>query len=162
MVAGRGLVRVLVGALVLSGVVGVPAGVAAPDVPRVGEKAVPGRVAGRVAAPELAVSRQAVTPAPEVSWDAGADVVAQRTGNGIVFHARRDGTAEVDYSRFRTAFGGDFATRLRVVEVATGAVLPARNDPANGRITADVKGPNRPTRGPDGTKVAATPGRSTR
>ncbi|MEU7527250.1 RHS repeat-associated core domain-containing protein [Saccharothrix sp. NPDC042600] len=158
MVAGRGLVRVLVGALVLSGVVGVPAGVAAPDVPRVGEKAVPGRVAGRVAAPELAVSRQAVTPAPEVSWDAGADVVAQRTGNGIVFHARRDGTAEVDYSRFRTAFGGDFATRLRVVEVATGAVLPARNDPANGRITADVKGPNRPTRGPDGTKVAATPG----
>ncbi len=45
---------------------------------------------------------------------------------------------EIDYSGFRNAYGGDWATRLRLVNTATGEAVPSRNDPATGVLRADV------------------------
>ncbi|MFL6073818.1 MAG: RHS repeat-associated core domain-containing protein [Mycobacteriales bacterium] len=74
---------------------------------------------------------------------------AKRGVDGLLLRVRRaDGVAtagpvslSVDYSAFRHAYGGDWATRLRLVEVpATGParVLPTRNDTKAGQVSADV------------------------
>ena len=44
---------------------------------------------------------------------------------------------ELDYRTFRHAYGGDWATRLRLVEASTGAAIPTRNT-GSGTLTADV------------------------
>jgi RHS repeat-associated protein len=95
--------------------------------------------------------------------------------NGVVLRvARVDGGAtagrasvSVDYSRFAGAFGGDYASRLRLValpECALSAVEAARcgatplvssNDLATKRVTADVT-----VAGAGGTVVALTAGAS--
>ncbi len=67
-----------------------------------------------------------------------------RTGAGRV-------SVQVDYSRFRSAFGGDWASRLRLVELPpcalstadspgcrSGRALPSRNNVRAGRISAEV------------------------
>jgi hypothetical protein len=85
---------------------------------------------------------------------------AQRAGvRGVMFRVQRaDGspdpgpvTVDVDYSGFRHAFGGDYATRLALVrlpacasttphraECLTGTVVKAQNDVRTGRIRGDV------------------------
>jgi len=44
----------------------------------------------------------------------------------------------VDYSGFAHAYGGDWASRLRLVDMATGKPLAGHNDPADSTVTADV------------------------
>ncbi|WP_433273833.1 RHS repeat-associated core domain-containing protein [Actinosynnema sp. CS-041913] len=172
MVAARGRGRALALSAVLAlSVVVVPPGAAQawawPE--RAPERSVAGTAAGSVAPPALEVTAEAVTSAPEVtSPRAGAVEVldraaAERAGvNGVLFRARATGSAavELDYSGFRQAFGGDFATRLRVVDLRSGRVVPARNDTAAGRIRAEVAGGTAGgrTTGPDGVRVAAAPG----
>lgn len=68
--------------------------------------------------------------------------------NGMLMRlARRDGVrrggpvvVEVDYSKFRHAFGGNWASRLRVVALADGGprTLPTTHDYGAGRLAAEV------------------------
>ncbi|MBP2326252.1 hypothetical protein JOF56_006637 [Kibdelosporangium banguiense] len=93
----------------------------------------------------------------QVAWQAGIA--------GMVFEVRRaDGGAgpvtvavEVDYSGFRNAFGGDYASRLNVVRMrdCAGVCGPPepvawRNDIAAGKITAELPA------GPGGARFALT------
>ncbi|WP_309113161.1 RHS repeat-associated core domain-containing protein [Saccharothrix sp.] len=172
MVAGRGLAVAVAAVLAWSAVVAVPAvaePVKWPPLPVPG-RSVPGTDAGAVAPAELAVTAKAVTAAPEVAWSPKAaakgvgvevlDRAAAEAANirGVLFRAGRSAgpvSVELDYSGFRHAFGGDYASRLRVVDVATGRTLPARNDIAAGRIQVDVTGATGRTRGPDGVQINA-------
>ncbi|MGW6459858.1 RHS repeat-associated core domain-containing protein [Streptomyces sp. NPDC055078] len=130
---------------------------------RPGEKPVPGTVAKKAPPPRLAVDAKAVTAPPAAVWPmagtgtaaaravgaraaGGVEVLdraaARKAGiNGVLFRVPRAAgkvAVDLDYSGFRTAFGGDYASRLRVVDLATRAVLPARNDTAAGRIRVTV------------------------
>ncbi len=60
---------------------------------------------------------------------------------GLLFRVTGDGgrlSVGVDYSGFRQAFGADWSSRLQLVRVSDGTVVPSRNDSAAGRLTADV------------------------
>jgi len=90
--------------------------------------------------------------------------------------SRDDGAAEpgqvsveIDYSAFRYAYGGDWAARLRLVELPACALqtkpgadcpaptpVPTKNDPTKGTLTADVTAA--PAAGADDGKAAAAAG----
>ncbi|MET0237113.1 MAG: hypothetical protein ABW224_20860 [Kibdelosporangium sp.] len=94
------------------------------------------------------------TAGPRIRIETFDQPAAWRAGiAGVLFEVRRadggNGSAtaslELDYSAFRHAFGGDYASRLNVVRMPDcvapcGPPLPvaARNDVQNGKITADV------------------------
>ncbi|MEV6241922.1 polymorphic toxin-type HINT domain-containing protein [Lentzea sp. NPDC051838] len=64
--------------------------------------------------------------------------------HGVAFRVSGDGgplSVGLDYSGFRRAFGGDWATRLQLVRVSDGTVVPSRNDSTAGKLTADVELP---------------------
>jgi RHS repeat-associated protein len=103
-------------------------------------------------------SRAALRPTPiPVSWPSpgSAEVVVDarpagvraevvgHTQDAVLLKLRRaDGSSgtnriTVDYSGFRGAHGGDWASRLRLTR-ADGTPLASRNDPATGTVTADV------------------------
>ncbi|AZK96938.1 MULTISPECIES: RHS repeat domain-containing protein [Streptomyces] len=128
------------------------------------ERSVPGKAAKKVPPPRLAVTAQAVAAPPKPVWPvpgtdtpavkaAGAPgtvelldrAAAQRAGvNGVVFRVTKTGgpvTVDLDYSGFRHAFGGDYAARLRVIDLKTRKAVPAKNDVANGRIRVAVDPP---------------------
>ncbi|MEU5946736.1 RHS repeat-associated core domain-containing protein [Micromonospora sp. NPDC047465] len=88
---------------------------------------------------------------------------ARRAGvAGVVFDLRRaDGsdsagpvTLTVDYSAFRYAYGGDWASRLRLVRLADRSAVPSRNDHRAGTLSAQVDV------GGDSTAYAVTAGAS--
>lgn len=130
-----------------------------------GARSVAGKVAGNAPVPGLAVDAAAVTKAPEQQVAAtargGAVEVVEQGGQGVLFRVARAGapvSVELDYAGMRHAFGGDYASRLRVVDVATGEVVPARNDVEAGKVHVEVAGGRAGgwTAGPDGTRVAPT------
>ena len=55
---------------------------------------------------------------------------------------RVSGAAEltVDYRGFRNAYGADWASRLRLVDVSSGRVLPSRNDWVAGSVSGTIPG----------------------
>lgn len=76
--------------------------------------------------------------------DQAASRAAGLTGL-LVRMSRSDGQARpgpvslaVDYSGFRGAFGGDWASRLRLVRLADGGAVPATNDVRAATLTAKV------------------------
>ncbi|MGW1279105.1 RHS repeat-associated core domain-containing protein [Streptomyces tsukubensis] len=137
------------------------------------ERSVPGTAAKKVPPPRLAVTAQAVAAPPKPVWPApGTDApavkaagvpgtvevldraAAKRAGvNGVVFRVTKSGgpvTVDLDYSGFRHAFGGDYASRLRVIDLKTRKAVPAKNDVAEGRIRVAVDPPKTGARGPGG------------
>ncbi|PZG02368.1 hypothetical protein C1I99_02610, partial [Micromonospora deserti] len=109
------------------------AGTVAPKAPR------PALAVDAKALDPKAVRRAPATTAPTVrAVGAGQPEVKvlRRTATGLTFQAGRSTTVEVDYSGLRRAFGGDYASRLRVVDVGTGKVVPAKHDTATGRFRA--------------------------
>lgn len=103
---------------------------------------------------------------------------AEQAGlSGLLLTAARadSGTAEgkftldVDYSKYATAFGGDWASRLRLIAMpscvvatpkqrscATGKVIPSRNDVRNRRVTAEVQIPGASAESRQGQSHAET------
>ena len=93
-----------------------------------------------------------VSPAAGASTRAAAPdrvevAVRERTADGLLLAVRRaDGKADrapvtltVDYSAFRDAYGGDWASRLSLAGVdGTATVADVRNDPAAGTVSARV------------------------
>jgi RHS repeat-associated protein len=106
-------------------------------------------VAGRPSAASEAnrspdVSNAAVE---RVAVEVGDRAAAVKAGvSGVVFKIRRtDGlrrggtvTVDVDYSSFAGAYGGDWASRLRLVTLPDGKPLPTTNDVAASTLTASV------------------------
>ncbi|MFG2054323.1 RHS repeat-associated core domain-containing protein [Micromonospora sp. NPDC048930] len=100
----------------------------------------------------------ALRAAPTVRWPASSADLSRRPGVRVAALDRaaaaragvagllvrisgdRDGPTpvDIDYSRFRNAYGGDWATRLRLVNAKTGKVVPSRNDPGAGVLRADL------------------------
>ncbi|MEV0006125.1 RHS repeat-associated core domain-containing protein [Micromonospora sp. NPDC050980] len=69
---------------------------------------------------------------------AGVAGLVAKVGRSDGLRAGGDVRLEVDYSGFAGAYGGDWASRLRVVSLPDGAVLPGRNDLRNSRVSATV------------------------
>ncbi|MER5733353.1 RHS repeat-associated core domain-containing protein [Streptomyces sp. NPDC002138] len=104
-----------------------------------------------------------VTNPGRVKVDVADQKAARKAGvNGVLLSVgRSDGVAnsvpakiEVDYDSFRQAFGGDYAARLRLVELPACALttpelaacriqkpLQTRNDTATGKLTTQVSAP---------------------
>ncbi|MCW3819712.1 CHAP domain-containing protein [Micromonospora sp. DR5-3] len=100
----------------------------------------------------------ALRSAPTVRWPASSADLSRRPGvrvaardraaavragvNGVLVRISSDRggptPVDIDYSGFRNAYGGDWATRLRLVNQTTGKVIPTRNDPAAGVLRADL------------------------
>ncbi|QDY79426.1 RHS repeat-associated core domain-containing protein [Streptomyces qinzhouensis] len=143
------------------------------------EKSVPGKAAKKVPPPRLAVTAQAVAAPPKPVWPApGTDTPAvQKAGaagtvevldraaakksgvNGVVFRVTKSGgpvTVDLDYSGFRHAFGGDYAARLRIVDLKNRKTLPAKNDITAGRIRVAVDPPKTAARATGGPAAAET------
>ncbi|WP_433364036.1 RHS repeat-associated core domain-containing protein [Actinoplanes sp. CA-142083] len=81
---------------------------------------------------------KAMRGTPKVSWPAsekGIDVEVVDRGGG-----KKDTKVTLDYNGFRQAYGGDWATRLRLVRRSDGKPVPTTNDPATGTLTAKVPG----------------------
>jgi RHS repeat-associated protein len=109
-----------------------------------------GEVPVRAPAPDPA-TQAAGTPVPDPAGGAlavtadGATATLDRAGSVIeVRGENRLGRAEpatitVDYSTVRHRYGGDWASRLRLVDLATGEPVPAEHDLAAGRLTATVE-----------------------
>ncbi|MEO3746487.1 RHS repeat-associated core domain-containing protein [Plantactinospora sp. B5E13] len=100
------------------------------------------RVLDRAAADRAGVSGPLVTVSPGVIDNAAATTAVPAEGRLSV---------QVDYSSFRHAYGGDWASRLRLVqlpacavstperaECRSGTALPTSNAVREGRLTADV------------------------
>jgi hypothetical protein len=73
-----------------------------------------------------------------------AEAVQAGVAGMLVKVARTDKTAgpmslSVDYNGFRDAYGGDWASRLRMTKLNSPDALPQRNDLGSGRITAEVQ-----------------------
>jgi RHS repeat-associated protein len=107
-------------------------------------RSVTGRAAPKAPRPALAVDKQAVRQAPVAgsltvrATGAGQPAVKilRRTATGTTFQVVRSATVEVDYSGVRRAFGGDYASRLRVVDLGTGKVVRAKHDAVAGKLSA--------------------------
>nr|BFE51098.1 hypothetical protein GCM10017745_45250 [Saccharothrix mutabilis subsp. capreolus] len=133
----------------------------------VAEAAWPEAGSVEVALPRTGQARAAGTPVSlgsmgphRVVLDVLDRQAAERAGvDGVLFSVRRaDGarragpvTVDFDYSGFRSAFGGDYASRLALLrlpacavtaperaECRVGTVVPARNDVRAGRIRGEV------------------------
>ncbi|MFI5735776.1 RHS repeat-associated core domain-containing protein [Kribbella sp. NPDC051587] len=101
---------------------------------------------GPTAAANLAMARSASASASTRTTPAKVEVdLLGRRGDELRLRLRRsDGVSDngqvslrVDYSGFAGTFGGDWATRLRVVDPATGRAVATRND-GSGTLSADV------------------------
>lgn len=114
-----------------------------------------------VGSPAQTEATASAAPAPAVQvrvLDAGTADRSRITGLGLQLtpEGAADGTArrlavEIDYSGFRYAYGGDWGSRLRLVQLPACAAttpdlpqcqtrtpLPTRNDVKTGRLAADV------------------------
>ncbi|MFU8852018.1 RHS repeat-associated core domain-containing protein [Micromonospora sp. SL1-18] len=127
---------------------------------------VSGHVAPVRPAPPDAAGRRALTAPPAVTWPK-AGSVTQRDGvrievldraeavragvEGLLLRVSPDGTAAagagtghstakvtIDYSTFRYAYGGDWASRLRLVQLPERTELTTANDVTAGTLSADV------------------------
>ncbi|MEJ3748089.1 RHS repeat-associated core domain-containing protein [Actinomycetes bacterium KLBMP 9797] len=130
-------------------------------------RSVAGKAAPKAPRPALAVDahaekRVAAATAPRVRAAGAGDPavkVLKRTARDLTFQVGRTGAVEVDYAGSRRAFGGDYAARLRVVDTRTGAVMPARNDVAAGklRVSAAAGTTYAVTAGPSGAAGSFAP-----
>ncbi|MFI5889635.1 RHS repeat-associated core domain-containing protein [Actinoplanes sp. NPDC051513] len=120
--------------------------------PRQHDPAVPVTpVKPRAAAPDPAAAK-AMRGTPKVTWPTkgvGIEVLDRPAGEpntAMLLRLRRtdgakasgDVSLTVDYSGFRQAYGGDWASRLRLVRRSDGVPLPTTNDVATGTLTARV------------------------
>ncbi|MCG5446106.1 hypothetical protein NIE79_004671 [Micromonospora sp. NIE79] len=99
------------------------------------------------AAPARSQPRVATDPVQRTTVEVADRATAARAGvAGIVARvSRADGhradgevTVDVDYSGFASAYGGDWASRLRMVSLPDGKPLPGRNDTRASRVSAAV------------------------
>ncbi|WP_158839810.1 proprotein convertase P-domain-containing protein [Saccharothrix deserti] len=102
---------------------------------------------------------------------AGVNGVLFRVGRADAAQPAGPVTVEVDYSGFRHAFGGDYATRLSLVRLpacasfapqradcARGTPLPAHNDVKAGRLRGEVTVSGKPRAGdPENGRAALEP-----
>ncbi|GLI03334.1 RHS repeat-associated core domain-containing protein [Phytohabitans aurantiacus] len=117
------------------------AGSAEVRLPAFGAKAA---AAGKL--PVRVASAQRGTP-PTVRVDVRDQNATRKAGvAGLLFDVRRTDrvatkarvSLSVDYGRFRYAYGGDWASRLRLVRLSDRAVIPSRNDQRAGTLSAQV------------------------
>ncbi|MCW3819710.1 hypothetical protein ONA91_35265 [Micromonospora sp. DR5-3] len=97
------------------------------------------KAAARTAGADRVVAQRAGTLPVWVSGQ--AHVRLDRMPGGVRLRLGNTGRptpVEVDYSGFRWAFGGDWSSRLRVVDERTGVAAPTRNDVRAGRLSATL------------------------
>ncbi|GAA4670868.1 RHS repeat-associated core domain-containing protein [Phytohabitans rumicis] len=153
----------------LAGFAGQPSAAVAADVsptePSV-MPSVPGEpVPVKAPAPDPA-SKAAQVPVPDLAWPQADAATASTSAGGAVQVRVLDQAAasaagvqgllvsvagmsrvaagekvklSIDYSRLRNLYGGDWATRLRLVDVDRDVVLPATNDVAGGKLASTVE-----------------------
>jgi RHS repeat-associated protein len=69
---------------------------------------------------------------------AGVDGLLVRVGGMSRLPAGEEVKLSVDYSSLRNLYGGDWASRLQLVDLADGTVLPSANDVADGTLATTV------------------------
>ncbi|MDQ7911103.1 polymorphic toxin-type HINT domain-containing protein [Phytohabitans sp. ZYX-F-186] len=86
---------------------------------------------------------------------AGVSGLALKVGRADGVRATGAVTVRVDYSSFAGAYGGDWASRLRMVSLLDGKPVPSRNDPTANTVSAVV-----PVTATGATLLAVTAGAS--